>query len=141
MKRIAPFSLTILAILFLGGCGGNDRNWKETIPVTGSVFVDGEPAEGVMVVFHPVSGMDSSQPTETKSMTNKEGMFSATTYEVGDGAPEGVYKVTLTWPTLNKISMSFDGDKFKGKYAKAADSKYEVSVEAGSPIDMGRLDL
>lgn len=126
----------------LAGCGGNDRNWKETIPVSGSVMVDGKPAEGVMVVFHPEGGMDTAQPTETKSMTDKEGKFVATTYEVGDGAPPGAYKVTLTWPKLNTISMSFDGDKFKGKYAKPDRSKFEVEVTSGGePVDMGVIEL
>jgi hypothetical protein len=123
------------------GCDSRNPNWKETIPVAGQVFVDGQPAEGVTVTFHPVGGMDTAQPTISSSMTNAEGNFAASTYEPGDGVPAGEYQITFTWGTLNKISMTFDGDKFKGRYKDPEKSQFKVTVESGSPVDLGRIDL
>ena len=125
----------------IAGCSGPDRNWKETIPVSGVVMVDGEAAEGVMVNFHPVGGMDTEQPTETKALTNQDGSFEASTYEMGDGAPEGEYQVTFAWPKLDKISMSFSGDKLKGRYSKPAKSEFTINVVSGATVDMGTVEL
>jgi 5-hydroxyisourate hydrolase-like protein (transthyretin family) len=139
--RRATSALLLLASLFALGCSKGDPNRKETVQVSGEVFVAGEPAEGVMVAFYPEAGMDKAQPTDTKALTNAEGKFSASTYEVGDGVPLGKYQVTFTWPKLNKISMTFDGDQFKGKYAKPEKSEFSIDVQSGQPIDMGRIEL
>lgn len=104
-------------------------------------MVDGEPAEGVMIAFHPDGGMDKEQPTETKAMTDKEGKFAASTYEISDGAPVGSYTLTIEWPTLNKISMSFSGDKLGGKYAKVDKSQWKIDVASGTPVDLGNIEL
>ena len=136
--RVWIVSLLLLSCM---GCGDDGRNWKETIPVNGEIYVDGQPADGVLLKFHPVGGMDTAQPTETTGMTNAEGKFSASTYEPGDGAPEGKYQVTFTWPKLNTMSMAFEGDKLKGKYNSPEKSGQVVEVVAGTPVDMGRIEL
>lgn len=128
-------------VALLPGCSGDDRNWKETIPVTGLVLVDDKPAEGVMLTFHPDGGWDTAQPTETKAMSDKEGKFAASTYEIADGAPKGNYTLTIEWPTLNKISMTFDGDALGGKYSKPAKSEYKLEVISGQSVDLGTLKL
>ena len=137
MRRFCWLSVLICIV----GCSSNERNWKETIPVTGVVLVDGKPAEGVSVSFNPTAGMDVAQPTVTKAMTDKEGHFAATTYELGDGAPVGEYNVTFTWGKLNKLSMTFDGDAFNGKYSKPEKSAFTVTVGSGEPTDMGTIEL
>ncbi|MEZ6137842.1 MAG: hypothetical protein R3C53_23385 [Pirellulaceae bacterium] len=104
-------------------------------------MADGKPAEGVSVTFHPVGGMDTDQPSVTQAMSDKEGKFAATTYELADGAPPGDYNVTFTWGKLNKISMTFDGDAFKGKYRDPGTSKFKISVVSGTPVDMGAIEL
>ncbi len=131
----------LLGWVVAAGCGGDDRNWKETVPVTGVITVNGKPAEGVHVVFHPVGGMDQAQPTETKAITDKDGKFAASTYVLGDGVPPGEYTLTFSWPQLNMISMAFEGDKLKGKYDKPAKSQHKVTVESGKPLDLGTIDL
>ena len=131
----------LLVLLLLLGCSKEDRNWKETVPVTGEIYVKGKAAEGVHVTFHPEGGLDTTQPTETKAMTGKDGKFAASTYEVGDGATLGVFRLTFTWPKLNQISMTFDGDTFKGRYSKPERSKHTITVKSGEPIDLGRIEL
>lgn len=140
-KSVPSYILVFSMMVGLVGCRGDDRNWKETIPVTGEVFVGGKAAEGVMVKFVPTAGMDTAQPTETNAMTDDKGKFAASTYQLGDGAPAGEYRLTFTWPQLNKMSMSFDGDSLKGKYEDPKKSDYTINVQSGSPVDLGRFEL
>lgn len=132
--------LGLLLAVVVVGCG-DDRNWKETVPVTGEVLVDGSPADGVKIDFNPVAGIDQAQPTQSTAFTDPQGKFEASTYEVGDGVPPGEYQITFTWPKLNKISMTFDGDDLKGKYSDPKKSKFALTVESGTPVDMGRIEL
>lgn len=131
----------VLLVCLLVGCGGRDPNRKETVPVTGLVTVNGSPAQGVMVMFHPIAGMDKAQPTVTKSITDDQGKFSAATYELNDGVPPGEYKLTFTWGKFNTISMSFDGDQLKGKYADPKTSEHKAIVLSGKPSDLGTFNL
>ncbi len=133
--------VAVCMLFLLAGCSGRPSNWKETIPVTGVVYVDGKPAEGVQIMFHPDGGMDQEQPTETKAMSDKEGKFAASTYELGDGAPVGSYTLTIEWPKLNTISMTFDGDQLGGRYAKVEKSEWKIDVASGEPVDLGQIDL
>ena len=142
MTKIVLSRIFVLAMVAgFAGCGGEKRNWKETIPVTGEVFVGGKAAEGLMVKFVPTAGMDTAQPSETNAMTDDKGKFSASTYQLGDGAPAGEYRLTFTWPKLNKMSMSFDGDSLKGKYDDPEKSDYTINVQSGAPLDLGRIEL
>lgn len=133
--------LVILSMAVFVGCSGDDPNRKETMSVVGEVYVNGEPGEGVMIKFHPEGGMDTAQPTETKSMVNADGKFAAGTYAVDDGATLGKHALTFTLPKLNRISMTFGGDELKGRYADPQKSTHTVTVESGKPIDLGRIDL
>ncbi|GIW99665.1 MAG: hypothetical protein KatS3mg111_2998 [Pirellulaceae bacterium] len=141
MHRCQATASLLIGLLILVGCNSRNPNWKETVPVTGQILVDGQPAEGVHVDFHPVAGMDQAQPTQTKAMTDKEGKFAASTYVLGDGAPPGEYTLTFSWPKLNTLSMAFEGDKLKGRYAKPESSQYKITVESGKPVDMGTIEL
>jgi hypothetical protein len=66
-----------------------------TFPVKGSVVVGKEPPKGAFVVFHPISSTPNA-PRPAGYVT-KFGGYSLTTYESGDGAPPGDYRVTIEW--------------------------------------------
>ena len=75
-------------------------------------------------------------------MTDVEGKFAISTYQSGDGLPEGEYALTFMWGQLNLISKSYGGpDKLNGRYLNAQTSEHRVTVEAGDPIDLGRIEL
>ena len=59
------------------------------------MLVEGKPAEGVQVFFHP---LDASQRGIPRGVTDAEGRFQLRTYHDGDGAPAGEYTVTVYWP-------------------------------------------
>lgn len=133
------FACGLAFLSMLSGC--SDRNWKETVSLVGQVYVDDKPAEGARIEFHPVGGLDTAQPTVTAATVNKDGSFAASTYEVGDGVPPGEYQLSFTWPKLNPISMTFEGDKLNGRYADPAKTDVKMTVESGKPLDLGRIDL
>ncbi len=128
--------------LLVFGCQTRYPNEKRCIPVTGEVYVDGQPAAGVLVACHPAGGIDVNQPTVTQGITNAQGRFELTTYEAGDGAPLGEYRLTFTWQDFKVLSASFSGpDKLKGRYDDAEKSDIRLTVVEGKPMDLGRIEL
>jgi hypothetical protein len=99
------------------GCGGND--FRKTYPVTGTVTINGTPAEpGVLVWLHPQFTESDKYPIHPKGETTDGGAFVISTYNSGDGAPEGEYVVTIDWPQRVGMSPHYSGDLFGGVYAK-----------------------
>lgn len=82
----------------MAGCGGGVR----TVPVEGTVTVDGAPVEKVAVSFTPIGGQGTAGPGSS-GVTDAQGRFSLRT--IGDrrvtGAVPGKHRVTLSeraWP-------------------------------------------
>ena len=138
---------TILAMMMclcvcLCSCGKDEGNRKATVPVSGEVYVDDEPASGVAVVFQDVQGIDKQNPTQSSTFTDADGKFSISTYNDGDGAPEGEYVLTFSWREINMMTMRPGGpDKLNDRYSDPAKSEFRVTVQKGEPIDLGRIDL
>lgn len=85
--------LPVLAAALLAvGCG---KSGTGPVPVTGRVLVNGRPAAGAAVVFHPVNA--GGEATRPLAQVDQNGEFRLTTASAGDGAAPGEYKVTLTW--------------------------------------------
>lgn len=82
----------VLSLLLMGcsGGGGDDANRKPTHKVTGTVTMAGGAVAGASVTFSPIEG----QPVAF-AMTDSEGKYTLTTYDAGDGAVEGSYKVMV----------------------------------------------
>lgn len=140
--RTVTYLLLAASVTALGSCTKKGADRKVTIPVSGQVVVDGQPTAMVKVECHPVGGIDKEQPTVTQAVTDKEGKFQLSTYEGGDGAPIGEYKLTFTWQEFNAIAGSFTGpDKLKGRYSDPNASQVTLKVEKGKAIDMGRIEL
>lgn len=114
---------------------------KETSPVKGEVYVDGKPAGGLQVTL-TAQTPDPKNTTVSSTMTGDDGKFAVSTYEQGDGAPEGEYVVTFLWGKLNVMSMSYGGpDKLNGRYTDAKKSTFKIKVEKGKPTEMGKIEL
>lgn len=90
MNRV--FSLIfLLGTGTLAGCGtATDANQQPVYPVTGTVTMFGAPLADAMVAFAPLE----SQPTAI-GRTDSEGKFVLTSYDYGDGAAEGKFKVVI----------------------------------------------
>lgn len=96
MKHVLPHSslasVSLVALvcicLALTGCGGSSLG---TVPVEGSVMIDGKPIAGITVVFSPDSGGRAAS-----GQTDESGNYKLTTEINGDGALPGTYKVTIS---------------------------------------------
>src|SRR4029079_1726904 len=100
--------------------------------VEGKVLVNGEPAENLNVAFHPLG--DGNNLFCPVGRTNNKGIFHLMTRSGADGAPAGDYRVTLVWPDglideCECIDPTLE-DRRKGLYAKAVQSKYQVTVRS-----------
>jgi hypothetical protein len=127
-----------IAITSLWGCGDGRI---ATYPVVGSVLVDGRPAEGALVILVPTTTAEAGGDRERPfGMTDAEGKFSLTTFDPGDGAPAGEYKVLVQWPAPNNSPEAARGggraalgpDRLKGKYFKLDTTTLAATVEEQS---------
>lgn len=119
----------VFACLVTIGCSGDGSG---LVAVEGDVKVDGQAADGAVLLFHPQSG---SGPVAT-AVADAAGHFSVVT-QMQPGIPVGSYKVTATWPTPLpadlKVSMSGppdQPDRLKGRYVAQDKSNLTVEVKA-----------
>lgn len=84
-----------LSALLLGatllGCGKGRADAEPTHKVSGKVTMGGSPVSGATVTFSPTG----DQPPAF-GRTDTDGTFTLTTYDSGDGAVAGSYKVRIT---------------------------------------------
>ena len=134
--------LTVLPLCIMA-CSQGPRGGPRvpTYPIRGQVMVDGKPAENVSVVCHLANG-DAEVQTSISAFTDAEGKFSIGTYEGGDGAPEGEYRLTFTWGQINLMTGRYGPpDQLKGKYANPDSSQFSVTVREGQESDLGVIEL
>jgi hypothetical protein len=79
--------LTVVAVL---GCG--QKSPLDTVPISGTVKLDGTPVEGAKVVFAPTSTTGSA----ASGVTDSSGRYELTTLTPGDGALAGSYVVMIS---------------------------------------------
>ena len=132
-----------LAVVCLGLCSCAEKmpDRKPTFPVTGRVQVDGQPAAQLALACHDVRGVDPLHPTVSSAITDQDGKFAVSTYQSGDGLPEGEYVLTFVWGKFDLISKSYGGDGLKGRYMNPLKSACRCKVETGKPTDLGRIEL
>lgn len=90
MLQVTKTMLAGLAMLTLLGCG--EQNSLDTVPVSGTVRLDGAPVDGAKVVFAPTSGGGSA----ASGVTDASGHYELTTLDPGDGALAGSYVVMIS---------------------------------------------
>ncbi|MDG2126768.1 MAG: hypothetical protein P8K08_02110 [Fuerstiella sp.] len=82
--------VTGLSLAFVIGCGeASDR--PETYPVSGTVVYNGDPVEGASVAFWKEGAARAAT-----GVTNAEGKFQLSMYELNDGAIQGSQIVTVS---------------------------------------------
>jgi hypothetical protein len=82
--------LTLVLVAAVTGCGPAGPN---LIPVKGTITVDGKPADGASLIFHPVAGKGSI----ASAAADASGAFSIMS-NGNPGIVMGNYKVTAIWP-------------------------------------------
>ncbi|VTR96215.1 Uncharacterized protein OS=Singulisphaera acidiphila (strain ATCC BAA-1392 / DSM 18658 / VKM B-2454 / MOB10) GN=Sinac_3146 PE=4 SV=1 [Gemmata massiliana] len=130
-------ALAVLATsLALAGCRDG---WKaKTYPAAGRVTVNGVAPEGARVHLHPLGEKVDQRNSRPWAVVQKDGTFTLSTYEKGDGAPPGNYKVTLRWPfEPDKPDL---GDRLGFAFTEAEASQWQVTIKDGdnqlAPIEV-----
>jgi hypothetical protein len=135
-SKIVLFYGALFVVVF-AGCGDGKIS---RYPVTGSVTVDGKPAEGAMVIFCPTEGSEELQKTRPFALTDASGKFQLTTFGETDGAPAGNYKILIQWPVklqpdARNPQGGFGEDRLKGRYMNLEKSQLTATIEEG-PTDL-----
>jgi hypothetical protein len=130
-NRIAFIALA-LATLTAPGCGEAKPERVPLHAVQGAITFKGQPIPGAFLTFHPKAPVESV-PTPRASV-NGSGEFTLSTYDGGDGAPEGEYVVTVQWykPIRNGADVVAGPNVIPRKYAAPSTSNLNVRVAAGS---------
>jgi hypothetical protein len=133
MKRLWVFCICVC----LASCS-NPYGDHPPYPTTGQILVNGKPAEGARLVFHHL-GDWGNKSIVPQAMTKEDGRFTLTTYQMGDGAPAGEYRVVVEWPAYRR-GRNIGPDRLQGKFANPDSSGLTAHVEKGKN-ELPALDL
>lgn len=117
----------VVLTLLVAGCSKSDM-----VAVTGTVTLNGQPADSVEVMFNP-----QGSGRMATSHTDASGRFSLSTAAPGDGALPGDYAVTLTeyYPPGKPPAMPKGGgllpSRFPPQYQNPTQSPLKAKVERG----------
>jgi hypothetical protein len=145
MSDLCRRALVTISILMALGCCSCQRG-KPFYPVHGKVLVDGKPAEGVTIVFHPLE--NTEPPLLPSAIVAADGSFTLQSWlvekrELKQGAPAGEYHVTCVWypPDLEKyLANATLPDKLHGKYSDKNKSELRAEV-AEAPTELPPFEL
>lgn len=141
MYRYLTAFLAFQTLCVISGCGGG----PELIQAVGKITVDGQPARGAVLLFHPTA---EGQTTVSSATAKDDGTFTITTNTL-PGIPTGAYIVTVSWPdpehqpsdTEKMMGTAEPGkDLLKGRYILREKSQLSVTVE-GSMAEMPPFEL
>jgi hypothetical protein len=124
--------LLSLASLIAGcGCGSSG---PPLYPVRGKVLLNGEPAAGTLVVFHPKSEQEFKH--RPSGRVADDGSYVISTFGEGDGAPPGAYTVTLSTSAsrTERVGAKKGGlieNRLPKKYGDPKTSPLTATVTAG----------
>jgi hypothetical protein len=124
----AHLLLLLVTIGTIGIFAGCSPSGPKRYDVSGSVSVDGVPAEGMlvqMIRMSPGEGNDQYPST----ISNVDGSFQFGGRSTVPGLIEGEYAVTFAWLEGKDLETR---DKFKGKLADAKASPYRLTIPSES---------
>lgn len=136
-KKLTQISGAVIltTLVMLSGCGSPpaDVPTAELHSFTGIVLVDNEPAHGAVVTLHPIEDLGLGAVTPS-GLADDIGLFSVSTYQPGDGAPAGNYRVTVSWMEVLNPGASepeYGKSKLPLRYSKPDSSGLELAIVAG----------
>lgn len=130
------FGASLLSLAFVAcgtiGCAEAKPERTPVFPAKGTLTLKNQPAHGAIISFHPKNPLPAGVPSP-KANVGKDGSFAVTTYDSGDGAPEGEYVATIIW---NKLIKTGDESKIgpnviPPKYSRTNTSGLEITIVSG----------
>ncbi len=146
LARYFVFTCLGIALLVCTGCSADRAKDPIVYPVTGELFVKGQPADGATVILYP----QNPDPTAwsngfPRGTVQADGKFEIQCYESAPGAPAGQYKLLAQWLT-GKPGQEENEDapprqnRINPAYFSAAHSPWSVQV-APQPNQVPRIDI
>lgn len=142
MVRLPPFRRQGFrtALLAMATCcstvaAGCSRTTSDLVPVEGRVLVNGKPAGGAVVTFHPVGGQGNAP--RPSGHVNADGTFRLTTTQANDGAQPGEYQVTVAWYVASAAPRKGPADEvlpvsqLPSSYAQPSTTPLKAVVQPG----------
>lgn len=134
MKALASRSvLSLCMALLLAGCGGGDDGGSvdklDTVPAAGTVTVDGQPANDVVIELIP-GGQDRAR---SASGQVHDGEFTLGTYDDDDGAAPGKYTVRLTSMNIDSMPPAVEAQEV----TIPAEGNTELKIDLKTSADAG----
>lgn len=116
----------------VAGCGKPpaDAPTVPIHPVGGLVTLDGKPIEGARLALVSLQGQQPLDVTPN-GISDAEGKFQISTYTVADGAPDGAYAVTVSWPEIRNAGSSepeYGKERLPKRYQIPEQSGFVVTV-------------
>jgi hypothetical protein len=104
---VALSVVCLVSLWILPGCGGASRptNRPETVPASGTVTYQGKPVAGATVTFVADSPASARGAV---ARTDESGQFKLTTFDAGDGAIPGNYRVTVAKMDATAVAENLD---------------------------------
>ncbi len=130
--------LSVTALVFTIGCTSNDN--PPTIPVSGSVTLDGKTVSDAVVTFIPGAGGQSAS-----GKTDASGKFVLGSFVGGDGAMKGTYDVTVSKIHTEAGESMYDQagkvPEAKSEGKQSLDDMYANASKgySGPPKDAGKV--
>lgn len=142
LLRIVP---VVLIFLLAAGCGSSEKK-IETVPVSGTVTLDGKPLPAALVTLHPTEG--KANPCSATS--NEQGEFKLS-FGSYPGVMPGAYKVTIEYltkpdgkpivaePGMDAMQLKMQGLAIQALppvYSDLSQTKLTAKVEPGVDVDL-----
>ncbi|MGY8769029.1 MAG: hypothetical protein ACKVKT_10555 [Rhodospirillales bacterium] len=123
--------------MLMMGCGSAEVQNPPTSPVTGKVTYNGEAVEGATIKFVP----SNAEAKSANNVSAADGTYALSTFESGDGAMAGKFKVTVRKLVNVEEGVQEDGenagepnivskDMLPIKYRGIGDTPLEFEVTA-----------
>jgi hypothetical protein len=120
--------MLLVSLVSVVGCGDGR---PQRVPVSGTVLIDGAPVPHGFVTFAPPKGRSAS------GQLDKEGRFTLTSYEPGDGTLPGTQRVAV----LGRESISETKAKWHAPKKYGDPNSSGIIVEITGPTDDLKIDL
>ena len=132
LKQCGLLGACVLALM-ISGCGGNKA---KLVPVEGVVLVDGQPAEGIMVQFVPVTLDEAVDAPTSQAITDAEGKFVLHTMDNRPGAVVGPHKVTLIDSLEERPAQGEEASRPPRIDPSYTTEGLDIEVVEGQPVEI-----
>lgn len=136
MRHFSPlFVLTLVCGNLLVGCNSSESpDWKDRVPFSGVVTLDGSPVEGATVLLQST---DTPPNAPATGLTDASGKFTLTTHTDNDGAIPGSYNISVKKVEFPASATASEDDPNYDPMAADAEPTYHVPQKYMSPANSG----